>query len=132
MPLVSGGTHICRKCTGSSALALILAVANAGAGAHPLGEARVEDAVVAFAVLVLESAGEHPGDDLHVAVAVGAEALAGGDDVVVVDQQQAVALVLGGVVGAEVERVLRVQPAGIGEEAVGGSLDGECCHDPPT
>ena len=68
-----------------------LAVADAATGAHPLGEPGVQHAVVALAVVVLEAAGQDPGDDLHVAVAVGAEALARGDDVVVVDEQQAMA-----------------------------------------
>ena len=54
-----------------------LRVPDPRAGAHPLSEARVEDAAVALGVLVLELAAEHPGDDLHVLVRVGGEAGAG-------------------------------------------------------
>lgn len=51
------------------------------------------------------------------AVAVRAETLPGCHHVVVVDEQQAVALMVWGVVRPEVERVVGLQPAGIGEEA---------------
>jgi hypothetical protein len=44
---------------------------------------------VAHAVLVRQRAVEHVADDLHVAVAVGAEAGAGGDAVLVDDAQVA-------------------------------------------
>ena len=60
------------------------------AGRHALGEAGVQHAAVLLGVLVLEFAREHPRDDLHVAVRVGVEARAAADDVVVVDEQQAV------------------------------------------
>jgi hypothetical protein len=54
---------------------VLLAVQDAGARAHPLGEPGVEDAAVAGGVLVHERALHHPGHDLHVAVGVGLEAV---------------------------------------------------------
>ena len=59
-----------------------------------------------------------------------AMATTGRHDVVVVDEEQPVSLVLGRPVVAEVEAVLRVEPAGVGVEALGGSLDGGLCHAP--
>src|SRR3954470_11615524 len=47
---------------------VLLAVQDPGAGAHPLGQARVDDAVVPGGVLVHQRALHHPGDDLHVPV----------------------------------------------------------------
>ena len=80
---VSGRTHICTKCTSASAAGVHLRVPDPRAGAHPLGQARVQQAPVALGVLVLELAVEHPRDDLHVLVRVGAEARARDDAVVV-------------------------------------------------
>ena len=65
---------------------------------------------------------------LHVAVTVRAEPGRRGDDVVVVDQQQAVGLVLAVVVLAEVHRVLGIEPADVGEESVFWLLDRDA-HD---
>jgi hypothetical protein len=97
---------------------VLLAVEDAGAGAHALGEAGVDDAVVALGVLVDEAAVQDPGDDLHVAVRMGVETGAGGDDVVVGDQEQPEVGVGGVVVPAEGEAVMGVEPAGTGVEAV--------------
>lgn len=66
---------------------------------------------------------KHPGDDLHVPVGVDLEAGPGQDDVVVVDQQQAVVGVVGVVVLAERERVLGVEPTDAGLEPVLGAAD---------
>src|SRR3546814_5171087 len=52
---------------------VLLGVQDAGAGAHPLGQARVDHALVALGVLVHEGALKHPGDDLHVTVRMGLE-----------------------------------------------------------
>ena len=104
-------------------------MADAGAGRHPLRQARIQHAVVALAVGVLQASGYYPGDDLHVAVTVGSESLPARNDVVVVDQQQAVSLVLGCPVVAEVERVLRVEPTSICEEALVGAVDVDGAHD---
>ena len=62
---------------------VLLAVQDAGARAHALHVAGPDDGPGAHAVLVGELTVEHVGDDLHVAVAVGAEALPGRDAVVV-------------------------------------------------
>ena len=64
--------------------------------------------------LCVERALEHVGDDLHVAVRVGAEALAGRDAVVVDHAQRAEAHVLGVVVVGEREGVVGVEPAVVG------------------
>ena len=50
----------------------------------------------------------------------------GVDDVVIVDQQQAVVGVAVVVVVPERERVLGVQPAEVGLEAIGGAADIDC------
>jgi hypothetical protein len=97
---------------------VLLGVQDAGAGAHPLGEAGVDHAIVAGGVLVDQRSPHHPGDDLHVLVRVGLEAATGDDDVVVVDQQQPVVGVVAVVVVAEREGVLGVQPAEVGLETV--------------
>src|SRR3954470_21941575 len=49
---------------------VLLAVLDPGAVAHPLGQTRIDDAVVARGVLVHQGALHHPGDDLHVPVRV--------------------------------------------------------------
>src|SRR3954467_750674 len=102
---------------------VLLAVQDPGAGAHPLGQARVDDAVVPGGVLVHQRALHHPGDDLHVPVRVGLEAEARRHDVVVVDQQQPVVLVVVVVVVAEREGVLAVRPPDPGAEPVVGAAD---------
>src|SRR3954471_14238803 len=63
---------------------VLLAVQDPGAGAHPLRQARIDDAVVPGAVLVDQGALHDPGDDLHVPVRMGLEAEARRHDVVVV------------------------------------------------
>src|SRR3954465_9594637 len=102
---------------------VLLAVQDPGAGAHPLGQARVDDAVVPGGVLVHQRALHHPGDDLHVPMRVGLEAEARRHDVVVVDQQQPVVLVVVVVVVAEREGVLAVQPPDLGAEPLVGAAD---------
>ena len=79
--------------------------------------------MIAFAVVVLERAAEHPRDDLHVAVAVRAETRGGSDAVVVVHDEQTVALVQRRIVLAEIERVLGLEPTDVGEEAIVWLLD---------
>jgi hypothetical protein len=54
---------------------------------------------------------------------MGSETRAGADDVVVVDEEQAVVGVRRIVVLAEAERVLLVAPVDLGGEALGGSAD---------
>src|SRR3954447_8134846 len=100
---------------------VLLAVQDAGAGAHPLGQAGVDDAVVAGGVLVHQGALHHPGDDLHVPVRMGLEPEARRHDIVVVDQQQPVVLVVVVVVVAEREGVLAVQPPDPGAEPLVGA-----------
>src|SRR4051812_43334256 len=102
---------------------VLLAVQDPGAGAHPLGQAGVDDAVVPGGVLVDQGPLHHPGHDLHVPVRVRLEAEARRHDVVVVDQQQPVVLVVVVVVVAEREGVLAVQPADLGAEPLVGAAD---------
>src|SRR5262249_55761011 len=104
-------------------------VPDAAAGAHTLGQARVDEAGVAERVLVLELARQHPGHDLHVLVRVGVEASAGRHDVVVTHEQQAVVGVGPVEVAPEAEAMVRVEPADFGGETgvraadVNGGLD---------
>jgi hypothetical protein len=85
---------------------VLLGVLDAGPSTHPLGEAGVDDAGVTGRILVDQRTLQHPGDDLHVLVGMGVETHPRPDDVVVVDQQQAVTGVRGVVLAAERERVL--------------------------
>jgi len=98
-----------------------LAVADPAACAHALHVTVAQHRAGAHRVLVFQRAAQHVGDDLHVAVAVGAETLAA-DHLVFVDHPQraeaGVALV---VVAGEGEGVLGVQPAMVGL-ATGGAL----------
>ena len=97
---MSGTIQICRKCTGSAFEWLYFAVLDARAGPHELDlPGRITPRRPA--VLVLERALENVGQDLHVAVSVRAEALAGLDPVVVQHAQGAEAHVVGIVVVAE-------------------------------
>jgi hypothetical protein len=102
-----------------------LAVAHAGARGHALDVARHDHAgvggaggSVAHAVRMGQSAIEHVADDLHVAMAVGAEALSGRDGVVVEHAQVAEAHVRRVVIVGEREAVMAVEPAMVGMAAV--------------
>jgi hypothetical protein len=66
-----------------------LAVRHAAACAHQLNLARLERAAVTHAVLVLQRAFEHVAEDLHVAMRMRAETLAGRNAVIVDDTQRA-------------------------------------------
>jgi len=72
---------------------------------------------------VLERALEHVRDDLHVAVRVRAEALAGLDAVLVDHPQRPETHVGGIVVVGERERVEREQPAVVGTAALAAAAD---------
>src|SRR5437763_1704483 len=86
IPSSSGTTHIWMNRTGVAPGledVVLLRVEDPGAGAHPLRQPRVDDAVVPLRVLVDQRPLEDPRHDLHVAVGMRLEAGAGGDDVVV-------------------------------------------------
>ena len=102
------------------ALAVELAVGDAGPRAHALDVAGHDHRAGAHAVGVLERALQHVGHDLHVAVRVGAEALAGRDPVLVDDPERAEAHVGGVVVVGEREGVRGVEPAVVEVAALGG------------
>src|SRR5262249_26215418 len=93
---------------------VVLAVQDAGAGGHALHLAGADDGAGAQAVAVLQRALDDVGDDLHVAVRVGAEAGARPNPVLVHDAEAAEAHVGGVVVVAERERVPAVQPVDLG------------------
>src|SRR5262249_37532694 len=103
------------------ALVVVLAVAHAGAGAHALHVARHDGRAVAHGVLVPERAVEHVGDDLHVAMAVRAEAGPRLHAVLVDDAQRPVAHVPGVVVVRERKAVIRLEPAVLRVSALGGA-----------
>jgi len=98
-----------------------LAVHDAPARAHALHVAGRDGLHVAQRVAVRELTVEDVADDLHVAVAVRAEALPGGHAVFVDHAQVAEAHVLGIVVVGEREAVERLQPAVVGEAPLFGS-----------
>src|SRR6266849_5271773 len=85
----------------------------------PLHVPRHDDRAIAHAVLVLEGPLEDPGDDLHVAVAMGAEALTRLDAIVVDDTEGAKPHVLRVVIGGKREGVIRVEPAVVEMAALG-------------
>src|SRR5436309_8632004 len=102
-----------------------LAVRDPRARRHPLHVARPDDRAAAEAVLVLEHALEDEGEDLHVAVRVGAEALPGIDPVLVDDPQHAEPHVSRVVVAVEGEAVAAGETGEAGRAAVTGGADGE-------
>ena len=108
-----------------------LAVLHAAAGAHALHVAgpdhagRAAGAPVPMLSLCASSPVEHVADDLHVAVAVRAEAGARGDAVLVDDAQVAEAHVARVVVVGEREAVAALQPAVVGVAAVGRFAQGD-------
>jgi hypothetical protein len=102
-----------------------LAVLHAAARAHALHVAGRNALDVAQRVLVRQFAGQHVADDLHVAVAVRAEAGAGGDAVFVDHAQVAEAHVLRVVVAGEGKAVERLEPAVVGIAAVLGFAQGQ-------
>src|SRR5262245_21677107 len=87
-----------------------LAVHHTGACAHPLNVTGPDHRAGAETVLVLERTIDDAGDDLHVSVAVSAEALAGRDAVLVDDSQNAKSHLPGVVILPERERVETVEP----------------------
>ena len=111
MPRSFGSIQICRKCVVSFGGVVELAVLDAAAGAHALHVAgtdhagRAAGAPVPMLSRCASSPDEHVADDLHVAMAVRAEAAARGDAVLVDDAQVAEAHVARVVVVGEREAV---------------------------
>src|SRR5690606_2748373 len=100
------------------------AVRDARTCAHALYVARSDDAAVgrtrlavAHAVFVGQFAVKHIADDFHVPMAMGTEALSGGNRVVIDDAQVAVVLVLDIEVIPEREAVGALEPAAMGGPA---------------
>ncbi len=105
-----------------------LAVAHARARAHALHVAGVDHRPVAHGVLVREAAFEHVADDLHVAMAVGAEALASYCHAVFVDDaKRTEAHVLWVVIVGERKGVERLEPAMVGEASFCAAADFHLC-----
>src|SRR5690606_482067 len=102
-----------------------LGVGDPGAGAHALDLAREDALDVAHRVAMHQRALQHVADDLHVAVAVGAEALAAGDPVLVDHPQRAPVHVLGVEIAGEGEAVPGVQPTVVGVAAFAGRAQGD-------
>src|SRR5690606_34447964 len=100
------------------------AMHDAGARAHALHISGADDAAVAgtrftvaHAVFVGEFSFKHIADDFHVAVAMGAKAVAGSNRVVVDDEQIAMALMLDVEIASERKTVGALQPATVGGPA---------------
>src|SRR5262245_127334 len=100
-------------------------VSDAGTRPHHLDLSRPDHAAPARAVLVLQCALEHVGQDLHVTVTVGTEPGAGLDAIVVDHSQHPEAHVRGVVVVAERKGVAAVEPPPVGAATVlgGSNLD---------
>ena len=93
------------------------AVPNARPGRHPLHVAGPDDRASANTVFMFQRAFDDVRDDLHVAVAVGAEPRPGPDPVLIDNSQRAEAHVTGVVVVAKRKGVTTVQPPQIGRAA---------------
>src|SRR3954453_16081485 len=91
-----------------------LTMSNPAAGCHRLHFARANFAISAGAVAVAQRAFDHPGNDLHVLMAVLAEAASRLDNVVVDHSQGSVSHILRIVVAAEGKRMAAVEPADFG------------------
>ena len=100
-----------------------LAVLHTGAGRHSLDVTAPDDGAVAHAVAVRELALEDVRDDLHVPVAVSAEALTRLDAVFVDDAQRPVAHVARIVIVREREGMAAVEPTEIGTAPFVGTAD---------
>ena len=100
---------------------------------QPLGRrnaldlAGADDRAGASAVLVLERPFQHVGDDLHVPMPVGVEAVARRDAVIVDHAQRPEAHIVGVEVLPERERVTAVKPAEIGMPAILGQPKRDHC-----
>ena len=90
---------------------VVLRVAHPGTRAHDLELARRHLLFVAHAVLVLHRPFQHIGQDLHVFVRVGTEALTGVDDVVVNHPQGGEAHKVRVIIVGERESMPGIQPA---------------------
>src|SRR5262249_12420707 len=114
-------------------LVVELAVPHAATRAHPLHVPRDDGRAVAHGILVAKRALQDVAQDLHIAVAMGAEARAGLYAVLVDDAQGAVAHVTRVVVVGEGKAVVGIEPAVIGVATLGGAPkldhdDGcDCC-----
>src|SRR5690606_9221250 len=100
-----------------------LAVLHTGAGAHDLHVAGPDDRAAAHGVPVFQSAFEHVGNDLHIPMAVGAKAAAGGDGIVIDHSQHRPAHLLWVVVVCERESMVAVQPIVVGMTSVFSATD---------
>ena len=101
----------------------MFAVHDPGARRHALDFAALDHGAVAHGVLVGKRAGDHVGDDFHVAMAVSLEAGAG-LDLVLVDHPEHAEPHMGRIVIiAERKAVATVEPAEIGPAPVFGAAD---------
>lgn len=98
---------------------------NPFAGAHELDLTRLENAAIAEAVLVLESAFDDIGKDFHVSMGMGWKPAARGDVVFVDDAKASKAHVGRIIVVGERERVMGFEPSMVGVAALSGAADGE-------
>ena len=100
-----------------------LRMPNARPGAHALGQTRVDDAVIAFRVLMFQLAVQHPGHDFHVPMRMGAEAAAGLHPIVVAHQQQSMMGVRRIIVVRKTEAVPRIEPPDLRVKPITGATD---------
>src|SRR5205814_660077 len=95
-------------------------VAHARAGTHALHVTGANDRAYAGTVFVRQLAFDHVRDDLHVLVPVSAKAHPRGDRVFVDDAQVAEAGVARIVIPVEGQRVMTIEPRGLGFPALVG------------
>lgn len=107
-----------------------LGMDDARTSARPLHHAAVDHATITVRILVYQRPGQHPGDDLDVAMSVIWIARAAGQQIVIASQQRAVRNVGRIVVFTEREAVLGEPPSRSGRETFAGDaeLDGRIRH----
>ena len=104
------------------AVGVHFAVGYAGTGRHDLNIAVFNDTAVAHAVAVGQIAAQGYGNDFHIAVGVGSEALPAFYVIVVNDAQYAEAHTFGVVITGKTECVGAFQPAVVGKAARSGGV----------
>lgn len=124
-PAAIGSNPDLEKVNGFGRGRVELAVLHARSRRHVLNISRAYDAAIPHGVPVLKGATQDVRDDFHVAMRVGGETAAAGDDVVVDHPEGTESHVVRGVVVSEGKGVGSLEPAMIGLAAVRGASESD-------